>query len=423
VEIPVYDNINVKRRINFLKVTMVIPSYWSRSMGWSQGDAVYDHPTPLNEEGTLSRVIQSLNVLDNKDFKLIIIAVAASRDIESRVEQKVSDIIKSASALAEVDILLFGPSKLKRVHELLNRKGKAEYNNLLQLKGYSNIRNLCLFLSHVLDSEAAMLIDDDEMFDDPTFMSKAREFIGKKIGNNTVNAVAGYYQQPDGDYYINKKSWPWMKYWDSVDRMNEAFDMFIGTGPRLKETPFAFGGNMVIHRDLFTAVPFDPCISRGEDIDYLINSRMFGFHIFIDNKLSIRHLPPPKTHQVWKQLREDIYRFIYERAKIEKQQTIQGMTVVNPADFDPYPGNFLKPNLLNKIEMSCMALSEEYLTLGDGKGSAEALNNITIAKTDAVPSFNPFMRLCELQKQWKGLMEYADKEDVRSVMAGIVREI
>ena len=406
-----------------MKITMVIPSYWSRSTGWSQGDAVYDHPTPLDEEGTLYRTIQSLNVLDDKDFQLIIIAVAASRDIESQVEQKVSDIIKSASASAGVDILLFGPSKLKQLHELLNRKGKAEYNNLLQLKGYSNVRNLCLFLPHVLDSDAAVLIDDDEVFDDPAFISKAREFIGKKIENNTVNAVAGYYQQPDGDYHINKESLPWMKYWGAVDRMNEAFDMYIGTGPRLKETPFAFGGNMVIHRDLFTAVPFDPCISRGEDIDYLINSRMFGFHIFIDNELSIKHLPPSKSHPVWKQLREDIYRFIYERAKIETQQTIQGMIVVNPADFDPYPGSFLKPDLVDKIEISCKVLSVEYLTLGNVKGSAEALNNITLAKTDAVPKFNPFMRLCKLQKQWKGLMEYTDREDVRSVVAGIVRKI
>ena len=63
-------------------------------------------------------------------------------------------------------------------------------------------------------------------------------------------------------HYIYGRSGRWAE-------MNEAFDKIIGTEPRLKETPFAFGGNMVIHQNLFTAVPFDPKISRGEDMDFL----------------------------------------------------------------------------------------------------------------------------------------------------------
>lgn len=89
-------------------------------------------------------------------------------------------------------------------------------------------------------------------------------------------------------------------------------------------------------------MPFDPKIARGEDIDFLINARMFGFPFFRDNQLSITHLPPPKTHPTWLQLRVDIYRFMYERAKIEHQKEIKGMKKVYPEDFDPYPGAFLK---------------------------------------------------------------------------------
>jgi hypothetical protein len=129
-----------------------------------------------------------------------------------------------------------------------------------------------------------------------------------------------------------------MKYWDQYDRMNEAFGKIIGSDPRLKETPFVFGGNMVIHRNLFTVVPFDPHVTRGEDIDFLMNAKMFGFHFFLDNQLSIKHLPPSKAYPIWMQLREDIHRFIYERAKIEHQTAIAGMTRVYPEDFDPYLG-------------------------------------------------------------------------------------
>ena len=180
-----------------MKVTMVIPSYWSRArkVGWKEGDAIYDHPTPLDSEGTLLRAIQSIENLEDKDFQLVIIAVATAEDIETQVEKKIANIIESSNP--GVEVLLFGHSHLKQIHELLIREGEKEYNDLLQLRGYANIRNLCMFIPHILGSEAAVLIDDDEVFEDPKFMSKAKEFIGRSIGGRTVNAVAGYYLQPE----------------------------------------------------------------------------------------------------------------------------------------------------------------------------------------------------------------------------------
>ncbi len=53
---------------------------------------------------------------------------------------------------------------------------------------------------------------------------------------------------------------------------------------------------------MFQIVPFDPHVTRGEDIDYLMNAKMFGFDFFLDNKLSIKHLPPKKNHPIWKRL-------------------------------------------------------------------------------------------------------------------------
>ncbi|MHC1611379.1 MAG: hypothetical protein ACXQTW_07300 [Candidatus Methanospirareceae archaeon] len=403
-----------------MKLTMVIPSYWGREreVGWREGDAIYDHPTPLDAEGTLFRAIQSIERLEDKDFQLVIIAVATAEDIESEVEKKVVSIIKSANP--GVEVLLFGHSQLTQIHELLISEGKKECIDLLQLRGYSNVRNLCIFIPHILGSEVAVLIDDDEVFEDPKFMLKAKEFIGREIDGRTINAVAGYYLQPDGDYHVKRPYRPWMKYWDQYDRMNEAFDKVIGTEPRLKETPFVFGGNMVLHRNLFTLVPFDPNVRRGEDIDFLINARMFGYPFFLDNQLSIKHLPPPKTHPTWMQLREDIYRFIYERAKIETQKEMEGMIQVRPEDFDPYPGCFLKSDLEEKIEQACKLLSEEYRAQGDRKGSEEALNNITIARTDALPKFSPFQKLCELQREWQELIQFTDQEDIRSRMRDII---
>jgi len=400
---------------------MVIPSYWTRESehGWKEGDTIYDHPTPLDKEGTLLRTIQSTSILEDKDFQLVIIAVATAKDIENKVENKVASIIKFASVSTGVRVLLFNHSHLNQIHNILISAGKKEYTDLLKLKGYSNIRSMCTFIPHILGSEAAVLIDDDEVFEDPEFISKAKEFIGKNRGR-TVDAIAGYYLQPNGDYHLKKTIRPWMKYWDHYNRMNEAFDKIIGTEPRLKETPFVFGGNMVIHRNLFTVVPFDPNVTRGEDIDFLINAKMFGFSFFLDNQLSIKHFPPPKTYPTWIQVREDIYRFVYERAKIQNQKEKKGMVKVHSEDFDPYPGCFLKRDLEEKIEKSCKLLSEEYLAQGDINGSEEALNNISLAKTDAVPKYDPFQSLCELQKRWKELMEYTSKREVRLNMKEII---
>ena len=96
------------------------------------------------------------------------------------------------------------------------------------------------------------------------------------------------------------------------------------------------------------------------------------------------------------------------------------MAYVYPRDFDPYPGCFLKSNLEEKIEKSCDLLSKEYLFKGDIIGSNEALRNIYIAKSDAVPKYDPFSRLCLLQKHWEKLMKYTNKSKIRSNIQKII---
>jgi len=399
-----------------MKVTMVIPSYWGRerAAGWQPGDAIYDHPTPLDEEGTLGPALESIKVLDDKDFDLVVIAVSAAWQIQDAVEDKVRDIIEAHHP--GVPTLLFGPSALAHVHELLFEHGREHYLDLLQLAGYSNVRNLCLAVPQILGSEVAVLIDDDELFDDPSFMAKAKDHIGRVREGRPVCAVAGYYLQPDGGYRLSKVPRPWMTYWNQYEKMNEAFDLIIGRGPRLKPTPFVFGGNMVLHRDLFTAVPFDPLVPRGEDIDFLINARMFGFTFFLDNELSITHRPPPKTHPTWRQLREDVFRFVYERQKIRMQKPLAGMTTVRPEDFDPYPGCFLRDDLEEKIEGASRLLAEDYRQQGDLGGSEESLSTITLVRTDAVPARDPFQQLCEMQPRWKEMMEFVGRDAVREAL-------
>ncbi len=385
---------------------MVFPSYWAREKktGWKEGDAVYDHPIPIDEEGTLLRALRSLTILRNRDFTVLVLAVPTTEEIAEDVEKKVDGIVREASKEVEIPIKWFGPTHLKRLHDTI---GEEEGVDLLQLRGYSNVRNLCIFLPLLMGSEIAILIDDDEVFEDPDFVDKAVEFVGRKDEKgNTIYAVAGYYLQPDGDFHVKKPFEPWMKYWDQLERMNEAFDRFIGAPPRLKETPFVFGGNMVLHREIIKKVPFDPLVPRGEDIDYLMNARMFGFKFFLDNTLSIKHLPPPKTHPVWRRLREDVFRFMFEREKIRKQRDLPGLTRIEAEDFDPYPGAFLKDDLEWKVEQASRVLEEIYEKEGDVEGAREARATVFLMrKALREGKRNPFEDLLNLQRKWSLLTE------------------
>ena len=226
-------------------------------------------------------------------------------------------------------------------------------------------------------------------------------------------AVAGYYINPDNDFYINKAIEPWMTYWNKIDSMNRAFKEIIGKPPRLKETPFVFGGNMVVHQELFTHVPFDPSVTRGEDIDYLINARMFGYKFYLDNELSIKHDAPPKTHPAWRKVREDVLRFVFEKSKLEAQKSVPGMKRITAEDLNPFPGEFLREDLEDRIFHSNIMLAVDYLRRDDKKGAMECMNNINLAKTKVTPETNSFQNLIQLQKTWKNLMEYFSSEKVQ----------
>lgn len=397
---------------------MVIPSYWTResAQGSRETDAVYDHPTPLDEEGLLKRALESVNVLKDIDFELVVIAVANADDIELSVEKKVSGIVSSTAS--NVKVHLFSHSHLKRIHKALQEAGEERFVELLKLRGYSNIRNLCLFIPHLFSSDIAVLIDDDEVFEDPEFMGKAREFIGKTLNRDFIGAVAGYYLQPDGDWHLKSEIKPCLDHWGKINKMNEAFDRIIGGSPRIKETPFVFGGNMIVHKDVFTSIPFDPKVTRGEDIDFLINMRMFGYKFFLDNTLSIKHLPPPKPHPIWKQFREDIFRFVRERAKLRSQQPMEGMVCVSAEELDPYPGAFLKDDLEDKIERACRALAEQYSSEGKEADSTQALKNIEIARVEALSGENSYQRLLHIKKLWEEMMEFTAQEKIREKLKG-----
>jgi CRP-like cAMP-binding protein len=394
-----------------MKTVMVIPTYWARdsATGWQPGDAVYDHPTPIDQEGTLHEALDSLAVLESNDFSLVVLACATTPEIEEAVENRVSEIVRTSKR--PVDTYVISHSQLRDLQAVIVESGSSELADILSLTGYANIRNMCLFVPYVLGAEVVVLIDDDEIFDDPHFMKKAGEFIGRRFMGQTIDGIAGFYVNSKGSYYDDvPDEIHWMTYWDRFGSKREAFDQVIPGEPRLKLTPFAFGGCMVIHRSLFRSVPFDPRIARGEDTDYVINARMFGFDFFLDNELHVQHRPPEKTHSTWQRFREDIFRLLYTKAKIDGQTPETNMTIVSAEDFDPYPGEFLKDTLADKILKSNLILALDYLANDRVEEAKETVRNIWLANTEAMPEVNPFQGYLKFQQRWRALRKLTYRE-------------
>lgn len=93
-----------------MRKTMIIPTYWCRSSGkcWQEGDAVYDHPTPVDQEGTLERTLVSMQQFQEKDFKLVILICPTTPDVEEAAYEQVYRIVKRVKLRAETYLFTAG---------------------------------------------------------------------------------------------------------------------------------------------------------------------------------------------------------------------------------------------------------------------------------------------------------------------------
>jgi len=384
--------------------TIVIPSYWSSSdeVSATEEDIIFDHPTPLNQEGTLGRLLDSLDSLETKEFKVIIVTVADIPSLTNSTITRVKEIIDPYSS--RYDIAILHSQNLSRLrYTLINEGLSMPACELINLDNYPGVRNMCSLAGILNGSEITIFLDDDEIIIDSEFLSKAQEFIGTEHQSQLIKAVAGYYLQPD-TYKLDVSKVPvWRKpYWNNVAVMNEAFDLIIGKPPRLKLTSFVFGGNMVIHRDILMKVPFDPLITRGEDIDFLINVRINKMNFWLDRELYIKHLPPKFFRPAWKSLREDIKRFLYERKKVIDHGEVEG---VSQEELMPYPGTFLGLDLEKRIIRTSKLLREEYKKHFDEQGMYECDKNIELVRNNPFKDIDTTTWLKDLTKRWQELTQ------------------
>jgi len=395
-----------------MKVSIVIPTYYCKSRHYEyyeKGYHFYDHPTPLNEEGTLKRLLDSLNILEipkDVDLNVILIPAGNTPDIQTRTEERIRELVEKYK---DYEFEIITSSSIKKIGEYSRNQG-FDLGSFASLEGYPKIRNLCILIPFILNSDIVILIDDDERFEDPEFVKKAREFIGK----NGKHAITGYYvmlSPRDGNtYFINLKRFPWwrkiFRVWDTCFYLNRTFKKLVISRPRLKPAPLALGGNMILSREIISKVPFDTRIPRGEDIDYLLNTKLMGYQFYFDNELSIKHMPPKYKKRYWESIRMNMFRFLIMRDKIENQMK------VSASEFMYYPGAFLKRSLIFRIFITNMLLSLEYLLKRNPRDIMKCMGTILMAikylknKKERERAYDNYM---ELQKRWERFMNFVEK--------------
>ena len=319
---------------------VVIPTYWQGKITRKPQpeDLVFDHPTFLDGDDTLSASLESLARTDTpKGFRVLVLSCAVHPSLEEEVIESVDRIIQPYSD--RLHIGHFHTKKLKEVQQRLVALGFPK--DYLSLDGYASIRNCQLAIPAILGAEVISAIDDDELVEND-YPSKVLEHLDKP----GIDGIAGRYRYEGGKTLVHDRFASIHN--PSLFQMkqayqNEVYRKIEQSKEPITDTSIVLGGNMVFSRRLFMHVPFDPFVRRGEDIDYMINSMMASFQWKCDKTLMIDHHPPicKETNK----LQEDVMRFLYEKAKIEKSITKECLKAVRAEELGPYPGNFLKGNL------------------------------------------------------------------------------
>ncbi len=333
----------MKTKVLRLAPCVVIPTFWTRRRGKFTDRLinVYDHPTPLDSEGTLRACLTSLQGVRNLG-QVVVIVATTDASIEHEAEDRVRQILAD---IPGVDALVFGPAELGSLQRRLEQLEFSDMVPGVSLTGYGAVRNVGLIVAAIMGCETVVFIDDDEVVTDPEFLIRAMEGLGAVIdgGGRRILAKSGYYVDSKGNYRTSDPSHWADRFWRQADDFNAALAI-VEAPPRVRPSTMAFGGCLALHRDMFANVSFDPWVLRGEDMDYVINARMHGGDMFLDGEWSIEHNPPaPRSEAI--ALRQDVYRFIYEHRKIEFAKSQVDLRQVSVNSMRPYPGDFVASSI------------------------------------------------------------------------------
>jgi hypothetical protein len=330
---------------------IIIPTYvgTKRKMPSYNVVATYDHVTPLTHQGELPRCLASLR--DNGITAPVLLLVVSESGVEREASAKIREI--AAAYLEVLDIRVFDAGILAQFHARAEQLGLAAIKEGVSLTGYGATRNFGLLIAATLGFTEAIFIDDDEVVATPGFLEQALYGLGKLSKKGIpVLVKSGFYTDRKGRWKSASTHVWYNRYWEQGELFNRWISKAM-KAPRLSRSNVLSGGLMAIHREAYRRVSFDPWIPRGEDLDYLLNVRMYGGGVWFDNKWSVQHLPPTERNEA-QRFKQDIYRWIYEHRKLEFSKTQIDLLQIQPHSLDPYPGPFLETSITTRVFVTAL---------------------------------------------------------------------
>lgn len=373
---------------------VLIPTFVSARRATEAGSVVttYDHATSMAAPGELARCLDSLRKVHG--LGQIIILVVAEPAIENQAASKIRNV---AEQFPDLNIAVIGAPEMVLVKQRMEQLG-VPLRGEVGLAGYGAVRNLGLVLANALGFDAAVFLDDDEVIDDEGFLEKAMYGLGKLTPRGVpILAKTGYYFNAQGSYLASHTQKWYDRYWEQGKAFNAWIERAM-RGPRLSRSNHVCGGCMALHKEAFLRVSFDPWISRGEDLDYMLDLRMYGSDIWFDNQWSLRHLPP-ETQREGLRFRQNIFRWLYEYRKVEFARTQIDLLQIKPQSLQPYPGPFLEPGITKRIKRTALLRS---FGRPDGKGYRRAARAATGEASKYAEDH--CSKYFEFQYKWPALM-------------------
>ena len=370
-----------------LRPAIIIPTFWTRADSSSRSErapegrkktarksgrsrafengfdqasagAPFSHPTALdNPKPPLADCLASLSNLKGVT-KVILVVATTDPAIDVRADERVREV---AEQFPQLDILVFGTSETSSLFRRLEQMELDTLIKALSIKSYGATRNLGCLIAAILGYDSLIFLDDDEIVDQPDFMQQATFGLGHPIhSGGYLFAKSGMVSDMTGDFYqmgmghlkqgddadkaslgklMPRTKGHWADiFWKDQEAINKTINQALKP-PRIHRSTIAYGGCLVIHREMFTKVAFDPWIMRGEDVDYVINVRMHGGDIYIDDQWIVRHNSPKTGRSSAERFRQNVYRMIYEHRKIEFARSQVDLAQVTAQSLMPYPGS------------------------------------------------------------------------------------
>ncbi|MGI6230621.1 MAG: glycosyltransferase family 2 protein [Tractidigestivibacter sp.] len=357
---------------------IVIPSYWTDGADKKDPRApgAYDYATPVTKP--LPELENCLSSLENvRGVLRVIVLVVAPHSCEDSARARVNSICRSHPALNAMAIgSLEGECVVRQIARISGKGG----GDTTSMRGYGAIRNMGLALACIFGHDSIVFMDDDEVALSPDFLIDAIYGLGAYTRQDLrILAKSGYYVRPDGSPYAKvDTSWS-ERHWTKHESFNDLMRRYLTAPTRIVRSNYLCGGCCALHAAAFTKVPFDPYITRGEDLDYLLNLRYHGLDVWFDNVLSVRMQPPEEMAPTPSIFMQDVYRWFYEYRKLEFMNTRRELRQVTPESLMPYPGPWLSSRARSNVRSTAfrrfLATDEhgEYFSiLTRGIGSADA---------------------------------------------------